>query len=99
MPAFVSAGLFLVVGGAGGVGVVRLSRAARLPADAGPERPEVARGLRRSGLVTIAAALAGVPAVAATLSPYGLWPYCRPAGTFPAALMFLWMSRRLRGPA
>jgi hypothetical protein len=99
MPAFVSAGLFLVVVGAGVVGMVRLRHPARLPAEADPERPEVARGLRTSGLVTIAAALAGVPLVAATLSTYGPWPYCLPAGTFIAGLMFLWMSRRLRGTA
>jgi hypothetical protein len=96
MPAFVSGGLFLVVVGAGVVGMVRLRHPARLHAEADPERPEVARGLRTSGLVTVAAALAGVPLVAATLPTYGIWPYSLPAGTLVAGLMFLWMGRRLR---
>ena len=96
MPAFVSAGLFLVVTAAGIVGMVRLRHPRRLPVEADPERPAVARGLSVSGLVTIAAAIAGVPLVARTLPTYGVWPYCIPAGTFVAGVMFLWMGRRLR---
>jgi hypothetical protein len=95
MPAFVSAGLFLVVVGAGVVGMVRLRHPVRLPADADPERPAVARGLRVSGWVTIAIALAGVPLVAATLPTFGLWPQSLPAGTFIAGVMFLLMGKRL----
>ena len=96
MPAFVSAGLFLIVTGAGIVGMVRLRHPSRLPAEAAPERPAVARGLWTSGLVTVAAALAGIPLVAATLSTFGIWPYSLPAGTFIAGVMFLVLARRLR---
>lgn len=96
MPAFVSGGLLMLVVGAGILGMVRMRHPARLPAEADPERPAVARGLSISGLVTIAAAVISVPVVAATLSTFGPWPYALPAGTFVAGLMFLWMGKRLR---
>ncbi len=96
MPAFVSGGLLMVAVGAGILGMVRLRHPVRLPAEADPERPAVARGLWISGLVTIVAAAIGVPLVGATLSTFGWWPYCLPAGTFIAGLMFVWMGKRLR---
>jgi hypothetical protein len=99
MPAFVSAGLFLIVTGAGIAGMVRLRHPSRLPAAADPERPAVARGLWTSGLVTVAAALAGVPLVGVTLSTFGIWPYSLPAGTFIAGVMFLVLARRLQASA
>lgn len=95
MPAFVSGGLLMLVVGAGVLGMVRLRHPARLPADADPERPAVARGLWISGLVTMAAAVIAVPIVGATLSTFGPWPYALPAGTFVAGVLFLWMGRRL----
>ena len=98
MPAFVSAGTFLLVVAAGILMMVRVRLAALEPGVAERERAGAVRGLRVSGWVTLAAGALGWLVVAATLGTYGAWPYALPSCTIASGLLFLWDARRLSRP-
>ena len=98
MPAFLSAGTFLLVVAAGILVMVRVRLAALEPVVAERERAGAVRGLRVSGWVTLAAGALGWPVVAATLGTFGSWPYALPLCTIGAGLLFLWDARRLSRP-
>ena len=101
MPAFVSAGLFLLVVAAGILMMIRVRLGGLEPGtSADRERLGVARGLRISGWVTLVAGALGWPLVNVALDTYGSSPLALPICTVLSGALFLWYARRLsRTPA
>ena len=90
MPAFVSAGAFIVVIGIGVLVMVR----AMLPKDAADHGRAAASGLRASGWVLVALAIALGLVVRYALDSFGPWAMAVPASVGLVGLMFLVGSRR-----
>lgn len=94
-PAFISAGLFILVIGAGALVMIRV----QYPRKKGAPKPDVdrarvARGLRTAGIVTVLFGVASVPVVQWTLGHYGGWPMAMPASVIASGIGFLAFGAR-----
>lgn len=94
-PAFVSAGVFILVVGAGVLWMVRMQypRGPRTPSSE-RDRAEARRGFRLAGAAALG--LSGLTAVAARylLDHLGPWPLALPVSIFIVGTVFLGVSRR-----
>ena len=95
VPAFISAGLFILIVAAGVLIMVRLQypRAAR--ADSlDPARAAVARALRIAGIVTLVFGLMAWPVVEWTLGHFGAWPHAMSVSIIVSGLLMLVFGAR-----
>jgi hypothetical protein len=88
LPAFVSAGLFILIIGAGVLAMLRLKHPPARDARADPELAAAARDLRRTAWVVLVAGAAAWGGVAMTLESFGIWPLAIPASMLIVAAMF-----------
>jgi hypothetical protein len=86
--AFVSAGLFILVIGAGVLAMLRLKHPPTPDARSDPELAAAARDLRRTAWVVLIAGVAAWVGVAITLQNFGIWPLAIPASMLIVAAMF-----------
>jgi hypothetical protein len=93
--AFLSAGAFVLVVAAGVVAMVRFRHSRTEGEAVRDERQPVARGLKVSGWVSIAAGIGGLVLVRATLGGYGPWPYAIPLATIASGILFVVYGRRM----
>ena len=90
VPAFVSAGLFILVVGAGVLGMLRWKFQSSAAGAGDPERIAASRDLRRAGWAIVVAGLAAWAYVAAALlGRFGMWPQAIPASMLVVGIMFL----------
>ena len=96
VPAFISGGLFILVIGAGVLWIIRFQYPR---ANAGEhdhaERDSVRRGLRTTGFVALALAVALAGVTWATLSHFGVWPQAIAASIAVVGLVFVMVARRI----
>jgi hypothetical protein len=95
VPAFVSAGLFIIIVAIGVVIMVRVQYPiAHRTQAVDPARAAVASGLRMAGAVTVLLGAASVPVIEATLGHYGRWPHAIDIGLILSGLLLLLYGAR-----
>lgn len=87
LPAWISAGLMILVVGAGVLWIVRFQYGPRL--GSGAEHREVVQALHRSGVVCVVLAVGTGLFVTPGLGRFGLWPLVVPASILAVGVMFL----------
>lgn len=95
IPAFVSAGLFIVVVGVGILFMLRVRFAASAPESAAPVRIAAARDLTITGWVVVGAGIVGAAFVHFALRRFGIWPMAIPASLLLVGVMFLVAGTRM----
>jgi hypothetical protein len=98
-PAFIAAAMFIIVTAAGILFAIRFQYFRKPVAADAARRPEIANGLRTTGIVVIVFGLGAAALAYLTLRSLGPWTQAVPAGIVLAGCWFalagLWYSRRL----
>jgi hypothetical protein len=95
LPAFLSAGLFILAVAAGALVMVRAQYPRQRVRAADPARVAAARGLRIAGLVTTLFGLVLLPVTEWTLGQYGIWPHAMPISVIASGVaLALYGARR-----
>jgi len=95
MPAFVSAGLFILVTGIGILAMLRMKYPRPAPGAMDPERLAAARDLRTTAWVVMVTGAAAWVFVASQLYRFGVWPLAVPLSMLLVGVLFLAAAARV----